>query len=158
MWLIPAFGFYAAIELTPAVDIIGRLILIPVPALEALPELDLGAALASPDLVGAWWLMGIAVVSCVFNYFLGEELLFRGVLLPKMHGVFGKWDWEANSALFAVYHLHRPLQMLGFIFGGLAWTFPSRYFRSNWFAVILHGIEGIPLLIGVFLVVSGLAF
>jgi hypothetical protein len=48
--------------------------------------------------------------------------------------------------------------MLGFIFGGLAWTFPSRYFRSNWFAVILHGIEGIPLLIGVFLVVSGLAF
>jgi len=155
--LIPAFAFYAAIELTPVVDVIGRLILIPLPMLASLPDLDL-SDLMTEELVGAWWLMGVAIVSCIFNYVLGEELLFRGVLLPRMRGVFGKWDFVANSALFALYHMHRPLQMLGFIFGGLAWSFPSRYYRSIWFAIILHGIEGIPLLIGVFLVVSGLAF
>jgi membrane protease YdiL (CAAX protease family) len=99
----------------------------------------------------------VALVSCLFNYFLGEELLFRGILLPKMRGVFGKWDWVANSALFALYHLHRPVQMLGFIVGGLAWSMPSRHFRSIWFAIILHGIEGIFLLVGVFAVVSGWA-
>jgi membrane protease YdiL (CAAX protease family) len=155
-WLIPAFGFYAVIELTPVVDIIGRLILFPFPWLAALPELDLHD-LGNGQFVGAWWLMAVAVVSCIFNYFLGEELLFRGILLPRMRGVFGKWDWVANSALFALYHLHRPLQMLGFIFGGLAWSLPSRYFRSIWFAIILHGIEAIPLLVGVFAIVSGLA-
>ena len=39
---------------------------------------------------------------------LGEELLFRGLLLPRMNGVFGKRDWVANGVLFAVYHLHVP--------------------------------------------------
>ena len=153
-WLIPAFVFYAVIELTPIVDIIGRLILIPFPILESLPKLDL-ADLPSEQFAGDWWLMVVAVVSCVFNYFLGEELLFRGILLPKMGGVFGQWDWVANSALFGLYHLHRPLQMLGFIIGGLAWSLPSRYFRSIWFAIILHGIEGIPLLVGVYTIVRG---
>jgi len=44
----------------------------------------------------------------LFNTFLGEELLLRGVLLPKMQGVFGRWDWLANGALFGVYHSHQP--------------------------------------------------
>lgn len=154
-WLIPAFAFYAVIELTPVVDVIGRLILIPFPFLELLPDLDLADLGNTEEFTGAWWLMAVAVVSCIFNYVLGEELLFRGILLPKMQGVFGKWDWFANSVLFALYHLHRPLQMLGFIFGDLVWILSSRYFRSIWFAIILHGIEAIPLLVGVFMIVSG---
>ena len=44
----------------------------------------------------------------VFNTVLGEELLFRGLLLPRMNGVFGRKDWLANGVLFAAYHLHVP--------------------------------------------------
>jgi membrane protease YdiL (CAAX protease family) len=44
-------------------------------------------------LVGAWWFLGLYVVNAVFNTILGEEFLFRGVLLPKMKGVFGRWSW-----------------------------------------------------------------
>lgn len=157
LWLIPAFLFYAAIEMTPVEDWIGRLILIPLPFLDRLPVLEL-QEIVQPEFVGAWWLMGVAVIACIFNYFLGEELLFRGVLLPKMRGVFGKWDWVANSVLFALYHLHRPTQMLAFVIGGFAYSLPSRYFRSIWFAIILHGLESVPLLIGVYLLVSGRAF
>ncbi len=153
-YLVPAFAFYAIFEMTPLEDVIGRLILIPFPMLARLPELDLGV-LALEELAGAWWLVPIALVSSLFNYLLGEELLFRGVLLPRMEGVFGRWDWVANSALFALYHLHRPVQMLAFIFGGLAWSFPSRRFRSIWFAIILHGIEGVFLIVGVYSVVAG---
>src|SRR5215203_4416199 len=43
----------------------------------------------------------------IFNYILGEELIFRGVLLPRMAGVFGRWDWVANSVLFGLYHVHK---------------------------------------------------
>ena len=43
--------------------------------------------LIDPQFRGQWWLLGLALVSCVFNYVLGEELLFRGVLLPRMTGV-----------------------------------------------------------------------
>ncbi len=153
-WLIPAFLFYAAIEMSPIVRIIGELILYPLPMLTNLPVLDL-SDLAVPELEGAWWLVGVALCSCLFNYMLGEELLFRGVLLPKMNGVFGRWDWVANSALFALYHLHRPTMMLGFIIGGLAWTLPVKHFRSMWFAVILHGFEGTFVIFGAIAVAGG---
>jgi len=142
LWLIPAFLFYLVVEASGMGAMIGGLVLVPFPILEKLPLLDL-QDLASPELKGAWWLIGVALLSCVFNYVLGEELLFRGILLPKMRGVFGRWDWIANSVLFALYHLHRPTQMLGFIVSGLAWTLPARRFRSLWFSIILHGFEGL---------------
>jgi len=47
-------------------------------------------------LVGAWWFLALFVVQAIFNTILGEEFLFRGVLLPKMEGVFGRWSWVAN--------------------------------------------------------------
>ena len=142
LWLIPAFLFFLVVEASGLGKMTGELILIPLPVLEELPKLDL-QDLASHDFQGAWWLIGVALVSCLFNYVLGEELLFRGVLLPKMRGVFGRWDWIANAVLFALYHLHRPTQMLGFVVGGLAWTLPTRRFRSIWFSIILHGVEGL---------------
>ena len=40
---------------------------------------------------GAWGWFALFVVLGVFNTVLGEELLFRGLLLPRMRGVFGRW-------------------------------------------------------------------
>jgi uncharacterized protein len=48
---------------------------------------------------GAWDWFALIVVLGVFNTVIGEELLFRGVLLPRMKGVFGKRDWIANGVL-----------------------------------------------------------
>ncbi|WP_068118719.1 CPBP family intramembrane glutamic endopeptidase [Tropicimonas marinistellae] len=154
LWLIPMFVLYVALEVSPIGVFIGELILIPFPALANLPLLDL-SILAVPELEGAWWLVGVALISCLFNYLLGEELLFRGVLLPKMNGVFGDWDWVANSVLFALYHLHRPTQMLGFILGTMAWVWPAKRFRSIWFPIILHGFEGTFVIIGAISVAAG---
>jgi len=58
--------------------------------------------------IGAWDFFALFVITSVFNNFLSEEFLFRGVLLPRMNGVFGKWDWVANGFIFGVYHLHMP--------------------------------------------------
>lgn len=76
----------------------------------------------------------------VFNTVLGEEFLFRGVLLPKMEGVFGKWDWLANGVLGTLYHLDMPWSLLGTT--SVAWIFfyalPARYFRSTWMSIVAH--------------------
>ena len=156
-WLIPAFLFYAAVELSPVGSFLGNLILDPFPFVAHLPEMNL-QVLVDPQFVGEWWILGVTVISCIFNYALGEELLFRGVLLPKMRGAFGKWDWVANAVLFAFYHMHVPTRILFTVIGGLAWALPSRHFRSIWFALILHGLEGIFMLVIVFMLVSGLMF
>src|SRR3712207_4819304 len=57
---------------------------------------------------GNWGWFAVVVVQLVFVSFLGEDLLFRGLLLPRMRGVFGRGDFVANGVLFAFYHLRTP--------------------------------------------------
>lgn len=113
--------------------------------------------LATPEFHGQWWLFGVLLVNHLFNYFLGEAFLWHGVLLPKMQGVFGKYDWVANAVLFGFYHLHKPWALPSIIATNLAYSWPARRFRSNWMAIIVHGVEGIPGLVMVPLVILGLA-
>jgi membrane protease YdiL (CAAX protease family) len=113
------------------------------PLIKYLPQYDL-SKLATEEFKGEWYILGMFLLTMIFNYFLGEEFLYRGILLPKMNGVFGKWDWFANGILFGFYHLHKPqiiistALLFGFIF-----AFPAKLFRSTWMAVIIHGLEGI---------------
>ncbi|MBH5316215.1 CPBP family intramembrane metalloprotease [Paenibacillus sp. GSMTC-2017] len=111
--------------------------------------------LATPEFEGAWYLLGIALVSCLFNYLLGEELFFRGVLLPKMKGAFGKWDWAANGILFAAYHLHKISEIPLFIVGSLFYGYLNVKYRSFWPTVVIHGVEAISLLLGVLAAILG---
>ena len=109
---------------------------------------DLGSALATPaakaQLAGAWDVWGLFVVSALFNTFVGEELLFRGLLLPRMAGAFGKGDWVMNGLLFGLYHLHQPWGILSSAIDGIVcYALPSRTFRSAWFGVIAHSGQSI---------------
>jgi uncharacterized protein len=99
-------------------------------------------------LEGAWQVLGLFVVLGIFNTILGEELLFRGVLLPKMHGVFGKSDWIANGVLFGVYHLHQPWSILpSMVDGVFLYAWPSRRFRSAWFGIAVHSIQTVVFIV-----------
>ena len=51
---------------------------------------------------GAWGWYAVLVVMFVCNTVLGAELLFRGFLLPRMSGVFGRVDRLANGVLFGL--------------------------------------------------------
>jgi membrane protease YdiL (CAAX protease family) len=123
---------------------------------------DLGALLNNPQakaqLVGDWTVLLLFVVSGLFNTVLGEELVFRGLLLPRMAGVFGKWDWAMNGFLFGLYHLHQPWGMVSStITGMLLYALPSRYFRSSWLGIIAHSGQSIYFTILILGLVLGLA-
>ena len=109
-------------------------------------------------LEGAWQVLGLFVVIGIFNTIIGEELLFRGILLPKMRGVFGKGDWVANGVLFGVYHLHQPWTILGSTLEGVfALAFGSRRYRSAWFGIILHSAQTVFFIFAALGLVLGLA-
>jgi uncharacterized protein len=110
----------------------------------AFVQSDAGAAFMS----GNWvWFALIAALS-VFNTILGEELLFRGVLLPRMQGAFGRWDWVANGVLFAAYHLHMPWVILATLLGDtLALSYPSRRYRSALIGIIVHSSQSALVLV-----------
>jgi membrane protease YdiL (CAAX protease family) len=152
-WLIPAFFFVLAIEMSPLGGMLDQIVLSIFPSLDGLGT-DM-ESLFVPELVGAWWLFGVAILNNIFNYFLGEELLFRGILLPKMRGVFGKWDWVANAALFGLYHLDKPQNIIKISVAALAYTWTSKRYQSIWFAIILHGVEMIFVFGGVYMIASG---
>ncbi|MCC6187724.1 MAG: CPBP family intramembrane metalloprotease [Anaerolineales bacterium] len=154
-WLLPALFFSGVVGIGLARDLDAPVAWL-FPALQPAPFMD-NSQLASPEFKGQWGLLGILLVSHLFNYFLGEELLFRGVLLPKMQGVCGKYDWVANAVLFGLYHLHKPWGIPTNIVGSLALTWPARRFRSNWMAVVVHAVEGLPGLVLVPAVILGLA-
>jgi membrane protease YdiL (CAAX protease family) len=158
-WIIPLFLLTALLEITlrsTFVSLTGMVF----PFLAEPKGYD-GSALLAPELraqwVGAWGLLGMFFVNQLFNTFLGEEFLFRGVLLPKMEGLFGKWDWVANAAIFAFYHLHQPWGILDTIMSSLIFTFSSKRFHSNWFSIILHSGQSVFFLVLLLGLVFGLA-
>jgi len=141
-WLIPAVALTAIfdLQLKPIVD---RLWVSVFPFLAEPSNWSLGNALATPaarsQLAGAWGTWALYMMNAVFNTVLGEELLFRGLLLPRMAGVFGSRDWIANGLLFGVYHLHQPWGMVSsVIHGAFLFALPTRYFRSVWFGIAAH--------------------
>jgi membrane protease YdiL (CAAX protease family) len=93
---------------------------------------------------GAWGWFALVVVLVVFNTVLGEELLFRGLLLPRMQGVFGRRDWVANGVLFTLYHLHVPWVIPKTLIDGIfLLAYPSRRFESAWMGIIVHSSQSL---------------
>ncbi len=86
------------------------------------------------------WL-GIVLVLMVLNTVLGEELLFRGLLLPRMSGAFGRWDWVVNGVLFGVYHLHQPWSIPATLVDTVAIAYPARRYRSATLGIIVHSAQ-----------------
>jgi hypothetical protein len=152
-WLVPAVFFSAFVNIG-LINYLDAPMAWLFPALQP-PQFTAMSQLATPEFQGQWWLLGVLLVSQILNYFLGEEFLFRGVLLPKMEGVFGKYDWVANAVLFGLYHLHKPWMVLSILISALAISWPARRFRSNWMAIVVHGYEGVPGLVLVPAVILG---
>ena len=88
---------------------------------------------------GNWTWYFVILVLFVFNTLLGEELLFRGLLLPRMKRVFGRRDWVANAVLFTLYHAHMPWLMPGtLVVDTFAYVYPSRRYQSAWIGIAVH--------------------
>ncbi|MCC6300889.1 MAG: CPBP family intramembrane metalloprotease [Anaerolineales bacterium] len=158
-WLIPLIVFVAALEIGLRSTLVN--VWTGIFPFFAEPKGYDMAAMFTPEmrgqLVGAWGLFALFVVSATFNTFLGEEFLFRGVLLPKMEGVFGKWDWVANGVMFSCYHFHQPWGILATIPADLVFAFSGKRFRSNWFPIIIHSGQSVFFLFLILGLVLGLA-
>lgn len=132
-WLLPFILIYVLEQLLPAIH---------GPSMRDFG--DFASSHAGKEFFrGAWGWFAVVVVLLVFNTVLGEELLFRGLLLPRMKGVFGKYDWVANGVLFAIYHLHEPWVIPTALVDIFALAYPSRRFQSAWMGIIVHSTQSV---------------
>lgn len=104
---------------------------------------------------GEWGWFAVIVVLVVFNTVLGEELLWRGLLLPRMRGVFGRGDFVANGVLFALYHLHTPWVIPTTLIDIFALAYPTRRFQSAWMGIVVHSTQSVFVIIIILALVLG---
>ncbi len=101
-----------------------------------------GAADVFPDinLTGNYpFVLLYFVIGLVFNIF-GEEIYYRGYLLPRMRGVFGKWDWVVNGVLFTLKHVYQRWLYPGILVGGLVFAFAAGPLGSLPLAMVYHWV------------------
>jgi membrane protease YdiL (CAAX protease family) len=99
---------------------------------------------------GAWGLFALSVL-LVFLAPVVEELFFRGLLLPRMQKVCGRFDWIVNGTIFTAYHLHQPWGMPTTLLTGIfGQAYPAKRFRSIWISIVCHTLPSF-LMIGIFL-------
>ena len=117
------------------------LYIVPFPSFTNLSEVG------SPEFARAWGWFAATVIIWVANTFIAEELLFRGILLPRMKGSFGRLDGFVNACLYGLYYLSAPLLIpFRWITGLVAAVLAGRY-HSNRMAPLVRGFEGAAIVI-----------
>ena len=136
LWLIviPLIVLFAVEEIIPAVSAPdGR-------DLGGFLDTDAGKSFMS----GNWGWAALILVLFLFNTVLGEELLFRGLLLPRMNRALGRGDWAGNGVLFAAYHLHVPWMMPAtLLIDTFAICYPSKRYQSAWIGIAVHSAQSV---------------
>ena len=80
-----------------------------------------------------------------FCNIMGEELLWRGYLLPRQEEKFGNKAWILNGLLWIIFHIPfglRTILMVIPVFFALPRM--ARITRSTWPGIILHGVLNGP--------------
>ncbi|PJI93458.1 CAAX prenyl protease-like protein [Luteimicrobium subarcticum] len=131
-------------------------------ALPSLPfpaDHDLGTFLGSDAgrslLDGSWGWFALIALMLVANTVVGEELLFRGYLLPRSAGVFGRRAWLGNGVMFALYHLHMPWAIPAALLDAFVLAWPSQRWRSALVGIAVHSAQSVVILGMVLAVVLG---
>lgn len=85
------------------------------------------------------WLIIVFVIIYMANV-VGEELWWRGYILPRQVGAMGKNAWVANGLLWSFFHVFQAWDIISLIPIALGIAFMSQYRMSVWLAITAHAV------------------
>jgi len=98
-------------------------------------------------LKGNWGVAVLFFVMLFFNIF-GEELWWRGYILPRQEKEHGRWAWAINGLLWLLWHLaFYPWQLFAYIPICLILPYIAQRRQNTWVPIIIHVQNGIVLLL-----------
>lgn len=103
---------------------------------------------------GRWDIVFLFLLVLFFNI-VGEELWWRGVILPRQELAFGRWTWVVHGLLWTAFHVFKWWDLIGLLPVCLIIAYVSQRTRNNWPALIAHGLFNGLALILVIAAVSG---
>jgi membrane protease YdiL (CAAX protease family) len=92
---------------------------------------------------GRYWILAAWLPFWLLNI-LGEEFLWRGVLLPRQEAALGQRAWLANAAGWGLFHLAFGWQLLTLLLPILVIVpYIAQRTQNTWPAVVIHaGLNG----------------
>jgi membrane protease YdiL (CAAX protease family) len=111
-----------------------------------------GAAARAPGtfmgstITGVWWIAVVYLLGWVLNI-AGEELWFRGYILPRQEMAFGGRAWLANGLMFTLTHVWQPWNLLLILPGALLGAFAVQRRRNTWILIVAHGLANAVVLV-----------
>jgi len=84
----------------------------------------------------------------LFLNIFGEELWWRGYILPRQEKVHGRWTWAIHGLLWLLWHVaFLPWQAFALLPICLFIPYVAQRRQNTWPAVIIHLQNGIVLLL-----------
>jgi hypothetical protein len=111
--------------------------------------------LMSPELAGRWWLLLAVPVVGLLTALGGEELFFRGLLLPRMRG---RSSWLGNALLSSLHYLYVPWMIPGRLGATIGTAWAARRYRSNWIPILVRLNEVVGLTVVTLVGVASFTF
>ena len=110
-------------------------------------DLALFTEFVGAPLKGNWSFAVLSFIQLFFNIF-GEELWWRGYILPRQEKAHGRWAWVINGLLWWLWHLaFYPWQVFALLPICLIIPYIAQRFQNTWPAIIIHWQNGISLLL-----------
>jgi len=109
-------------------------------------EMTAGIFMGTP-LKGQWWIVSAYFAGWFFNIF-GEELLWRGYLLPRQELTHGNYAWLVQGVLWALWHIYWRWNLLTILPVALLIPFVVQRTKNTWVGIIAHGLANfIPVVV-----------
>ncbi len=95
---------------------------------------------------GAWWLLPTYLLIYVCNV-AGEELWWRGYILPKQIAGMGSFAWLAQAILWCAFHAFLPSDLVLLFPIAVLIALGAQWRRSTWVGMVAHGVLNLPPLV-----------
>jgi membrane protease YdiL (CAAX protease family) len=103
---------------------------------------------------GRWDIAALYLVTFFFNI-AGEELWWRGYILPRQELAFGRRTWLVHGLLWAGFHAFKWWDVLSLLPFCLLISYSAQRTRSTWGALIGHALFNGANLVMILLVIAG---
>ena len=104
---------------------------------------------------GAYWVLVVYFIFLTFFNILGEELWFRGYLLPQQELTWGRRTWLVHGVLWCLFHTPiYPWTILYLLPTTLTVSYAAQRCRSTWAGYVVHYLGNgllalVPIALGV---------
>ncbi len=103
---------------------------------------------------GRWDIALLYLVLFVFNI-VGEELWWRGVVLPRQELVHGRFTWLIHGVMWTLFHIFKWWDLIGLIPVCLTISYAAQRLKTNWPGLIAHALFNVTGLLLVIALVAG---